>query len=79
MISGHKLDYSAESFQKRKIENFEKVLESQTKLINLRFMDIWEELEKKNNLQNVQDIPFNNGETELVVNAKVFLDIKNMK
>ena len=42
-------------------------------------MDIWEELEKKNNLQNVQDIPFKNGETELVVNAKVFLDIKNMK
>ena len=67
-----KLGYSAESLRKRKIENLEKDLESQTKLVNIKFMDMSNNLEKRFNENNtdVEKIQFNNG-----VNAKVFLDI----
>ena len=32
-----------------------------------------------NNLQNVQEIQLNDGETKVVVNAKLFLDINKSK
>ena len=73
-MSIHKFGYSAESLQKDKIENLEKELESQTKLFNLKLNDITD------NLQKVQEIIFDNGETKVVVNAKLSLDIdKNIE
>ena len=44
-MSIHKFGYSAESLQKDKIENLEKELESQTKLINLKLNDLSNTLE----------------------------------
>ena len=75
-MSIHKFGYSAESLQKEKIENLEKELESQTKLINLKFIDIFDKLKMFNTLQlQVEEIQFINDETQIVVNAKLFLDI----
>ena len=74
-MSIHKFGYSAESLQKDKIENLEKELESQTKLINIKLIDIFDKLENFDNLQSVQEINFDDGETKVVVNAKLFLDI----
>ena len=74
-MSIHKFGYSAESLQKDKIENLEKELESQTKLINIKLIDISDKLENFDNLQSVQEINFDDGETKVVVNAKLFLDI----
>ena len=75
-MSIHKFGYSAESLQKDKIENLEKELESQTKLINLKFIDIFDKLKMFNTLQlQVEEIQFINDETQIVVNAKLFLDI----
>ena len=80
MMSIHIFGYSAESLQKDKIENLEKELESQTKLINLKLNDISDKLENFENLQSVQEINFDDGETKVVVNAKLFLDInKNIE
>ena len=76
-MSIHKFGYSAESLQKDKIENLEKELESQTKLINLKLNDLSNTLENfdmQNTFGNLQII-FDNGETHIVVNAKLFLDI----
>ena len=80
-MSIHKFGYSAESLQKDKIENLEKELESQTKLINLKLNDMQSTINgMTDNLQNVQEINFDNGETKVVVNAKLFLDInKNIE
>ena len=77
-MSIHKFGYSAESLQKDKIENLEKELESQTKLINLKLNDLSNTLENfdmQNTFGNLQEIIFDNGETQIVVNAKLFLDI----
>ena len=78
-MSIHKFGYSAESLQKDKIENLEKEFESQTKLINIKLIDISDKLENFDNLQNtelrVQEINFDDGETKVVVNAMLFLDI----
>ena len=78
-MSIHKFDYSAESLQKDKIENLEKAFESQTKLINIKLNDFQstfgDKLKKFNNLQNIEEIQFINDETQIVVNAKLFLDI----
>ena len=77
-MSIHKFGYSAESLQKDKIENLEKELESQTKLINLKLNDLSNNLENfdmQSTFGNLQEIIFDNGETEIVVNAKLFLDI----
>ena len=78
-MSIHKFGYSAESLQKDKIENLEKELESQTKLINIKLNDLQrtfgDKLKKFNNLQNIEEIQFINDETQIVVNAKLFLDI----
>ena len=74
-MSIHKFGYSAESLQKDKIENLEKELESQTKLFNIKFINTSDKLENFENLQSVQEIIFDNGETQIVVNAKLFLDI----
>ena len=75
----HKFGYSAESLQKDKIENLEKEFESQTKLINIKLNDLQstfgDKLKKFNNLQNIEEIQFINDETQIVVNAKLFLDI----
>ena len=45
-MSIHQFGYSAESLQKDKIENLEKELESQTKLINLKLNDLSNTLRK---------------------------------
>ena len=78
-MSTHKFGYSAESLQKDKIENLEKEFESQTKLINIKLNDLQstfgDKLKKFNNLQNIEEIHFINDETQIVVNAKLFLDI----
>ena len=74
-MSIHKFGYSAESLQKDKIENLEKELESQTKLFNIKLINISDKLENFENLQSVQEIYFDDGETKVVVNAKLFLDI----
>ena len=75
-MSIHKFGYSAESLQKDKIENLNKELESQTKLINLKLNDMQSTINgMTDNLQSVQEINFDNGETQIVVNAKLFLDI----
>ena len=86
-MSIHKFGYSAESLQKDKIENLEKEFESQTKLINLKLNDMQSTINgMTDNLQNtegalrVQEINFDYGETKVVVNAKLFLDInKNIE
>ena len=78
-MSIHKFGYSAESLQKDKIENLEKEFESQTKLINIKLNDLQstfsDKLKKFNNLQNIEEIQFINDETQIAVNAKLFLDI----
>ena len=77
-MSIHKVGYSAESLQKDKIENLEKELESQTKLINLKLNDLSNTLENfdmQSTFGNLQEIIFDNGETQIIVNAKLFLDI----
>ena len=74
-MSIHKFGYSAESLQKDKIENLEKEFESQTKLFNIKLIIISDKLENFENLQSVQEINFDDGETKVVVNAKLFLDI----
>ena len=86
-MSIHKFGYSAESLQKDKIENLQKQFESQTKLINLKLNDMQSTINgMTDNLQNtegalrVQEINFDDGETKVVVNAKLFLDInKNIE
>ena len=84
-MSIHKFVYSAESLQKDKIENLEKEFESQTKLINLKLNDMQSTINgMTDNLQNtelrVQEINFDDGETKVVVNAKLFSDInKNIE
>ena len=85
-MSIHKFGYSADSLQKDKIENLEKEFESQTKLNNIKLNDVQSTLdgvsdksEKFNHLQNtelqIEEIQFNNNETQIIVNAKLFLDI----
>ena len=80
-MSIHKFGYSAESLQKDKIENLEKELESQTKLINIKLNDMQSTINgMTDNLQSVQEMNFDDGETKVVVNAKLFLDInKNIE
>ena len=86
-MSIHKFGYSAESLQKDKVENLEKEFESQTKLINLKPNDMQSTINgMTDNLQNtegalrVQEINFDDGETKVVVNANLFLDInKNIE
>ena len=86
-MSIHKFGYSAESLQKDKTENLEKELESQTKLINIKLNDMQSTINgMTDNLQNtegalrVEEIQFKNGETNIIFNAKLFLDInKNME
>ena len=80
-MSIHKFGYSAESLQKDKIENLEKEMESQTKLINLKLNDMQSTINgMTDNLQSVQEINFDVGETKVVVNAKFILDInKNIE
>ena len=75
-MSIHKFGYSAESLQKDKIENLEKELESQTKIFNIKLIDMQSTINgMTDNLQSVQEINFDDGETKVVVNAKLFLDI----
>ena len=80
-MSFHKFGYSAESLRKDKIENLEKEFESQTKLFNIKLIDMQSTINgMTDNLQNVQEINFDDGETKVVVNAKLFLDInKNIE
>ena len=55
-------------------------MEPQTKLFNIKLIDIFDKREKLSNLQNtegalrVQEINFDDGETKAVVNANLFLD-----
>ena len=88
-MSIHKFGYSAESLQKDKIENLEKEFESQTKLINIKLNDVSDKIEtytaklasyinefkEQNTELRVEEIQFENGETNIIINAKLFLDI----
>ena len=87
-MSVHKFGYSAESLQKDKIENLEKEFESQTKLININLNDVSDKLEtytaklasyinefKEQNTELRTETQFKNGETNIIINAKLFLDI----
>ena len=88
-MSIHKFGYSAKSLQKDKIENLEKEFESQTKLINIKLNDVSDKLEtytpklasyinevkEQNTELRVKVIQFKNGETNIIINAKLFLDI----
>ena len=47
-MATHKIGYSVESLQKGKNENLEEELESQTKLINIKLIDMSDKLEKHN-------------------------------
>ena len=86
-MSIHKFGYSAESLQKDKFENLEKELESQTKEVNIKLNDMQSTINgMTDNLQStegalgVQENNFDDGETKVVVNAKLFLDInKNVE
>ena len=89
-MSIHKFDYSAENLQKDKIENLENELESQTKLINIKLNDVSDKLEtyinefKEQHTElrtemRVEEIQFTNNETQIVVNAKLFLDINKSR
>ena len=65
-------------YKKTRLENLEKELESQTKLINLKLNDLSNNLENfdmQSTFGNLQEIIFDTGETQIVVNAKLFLDI----
>ena len=87
-MSIHKFGYSAESLQKDKIENLEKEFESQTKLINIKLNDVSDKLEtytaklasynnefkEQNTELRVEEIQFKNGETNIIINAKLFLE-----
>ena len=88
-MSIHKFGYGAESLQKDKIENLEKEFESQTKLINIKLNDVSDKLEtytaklasysieikEQNTELRVEEIQFKNGETNIIIIAKLFLDI----
>ena len=78
-MSIHKFGYSVESLQKDKIENLEKELEPQTKLINIKLnmQQSWLGMQSTfgDKLENIQEINFDDGETKVVVNVKLFLDI----
>ena len=81
-MSTHKFGYSAKSLQKDMIEKLEKEFESQTKLINIKLNDVSDKLEtyinefkEQNTELRVEEIQFKNGETNIIINAKLFLDI----
>ena len=63
--------------QNDSIDNLQKELESQTKLINIKLNDMRSAFCMSNKLQNIQEINFDDGETKVVVNAKLFSHIKN--
>ena len=71
-MSIHKFGYSVESLQKDKVENLEKELESQTKLINIKLNDMqqsWLGMQSTfgDRLENIEEINFDDGETKVVV------------
>ena len=83
-MSIHKVGCSAESLQKDMTQNLEKEFESQTKLINIRLNDISDKLEtytyefkeQKTEIRTelrVEEIQFNNGESNIIIKAKFFL------
>ena len=65
----HTYGYSAESLQNDKIENLEKELESETKLINIKPNNMPSTMSDK--FVNIQLVDFVDGETKLVVKAKL--------
>ena len=66
--------------QTDKIENLENDLVSQTKLITKKFNDMQSTFGMRSGkLEHIQQINFDDGETKVVVNAKLFLDIKKNK
>ena len=85
----NKFGYSAESLQKDKIENLEKEFESQTKLIIIKLNDMQStisgmsdkletyinEFKDQNTEMRVEEIQFKNGETNIRINAKLFIDL----
>ena len=74
-MSCDKIGYNVESLHKDKIENLEKELESQTKLITIKPSDMQQSwLEEK--IEIIKEINFDDGETKVVVNAKLFLGMK---
>ena len=80
-MSIHKFGYSVDSKQKDKIEIFEKELEPKTKIIKLKLNDVSDKLETSDTrsasgkFKKIQEINFDDGETKVVVKAKLCLDI----
>ena len=81
-MSIHRFGYSVESLLNNKIENLENLeFESQTKIFNINLIDISDKIEKIDNLQytegalRVEEIQFKYGETNIIINAKLILDI----
>ena len=76
-MSIHTVAYSVESLQKDKIENLEKELETQTKLHNINLNDLsnnFENFDNTGGALHIQQLTFDNGETKVLVNAKMFVD-----
>ena len=57
------------NFKETEIENLEKKQETQTKLVKLKLNELSEK-----NFKNGQQLTFDNGETKVLVNAKMFVD-----
>ena len=79
-MSIHKFCHSVESLQKDKIENLESEFESQTKSFNIKpnnLQQSWLRMQSTfgDKLENIKETNFDDGETKVVDNAKLFLDI----
>ena len=75
MSAVHMFGYSAESLLNDQMQQFQKDLEAQSKLSNLRIDKLEEYINESNDLDNLQEIQFRDGETHVLVNAKLFKDI----
>ena len=74
-MSIHMFGYSAESLLNEQIHQFQKDLEAQSKLLNVRMYNLEEYINENNDLDNLREIKFKDGETHILVNAKLFKDI----
>ena len=75
MSAVHMFGYSAESLLNDQMQQFQKDLEAQSKLSNLRIDKLEEYINESNDLDNLEEIKFKDGETHVLVNAKLFKDI----
>ena len=80
-MSIHKFGYKVENLQNDKIENLENELESQTKLLNITPIEMSSKLETYIDEKKIlEETQLKYGQTNIIINAKVFLDIiKNIE